>query len=69
MAEARREHDWGQTSAVLWLMAEMNRDRKKRPSPYKMSDFDPTYRKPKQSNLPKADIRMLKDLFVKEKAT
>lgn len=67
MAESRQRHDWSQTSAVLWMLAEQNRDRKKKPSPYKPSDFDPTYRKPRHDELPKADIRMLKELFVKEK--
>jgi hypothetical protein len=41
MAEAKRQHDWDVASAVMALMAEMNRDRKKRRKPYKPNDFNP----------------------------
>ncbi len=41
MAEAKRQHDWNVASAIMALMAEMNRDRKKRRKPFKPDDFNP----------------------------
>ncbi len=41
MAEARRQHDWNVASTIMALMAEMNRDRKRRRKPFKPDDFNP----------------------------
>jgi hypothetical protein len=41
MAEAKRQHDWNVASTIMALMAEMNRDRKKRRRPFKPEDFNP----------------------------
>ena len=41
MAEAKRQHDWNVASTIMALMAEMNRDRKKRRKPFKPDDFNP----------------------------
>ena len=41
MAEAKRQHDWNVASTIMALMAEMNRDRKRRRKPFKPDDFNP----------------------------
>lgn len=41
MAEARREHDWAIASSHMALLAEVNRDRKRRRKPYRPADFNP----------------------------
>ena len=40
MAESRAEADWGRTSSLLALIANVNRPKGKRA--YKPADFDPT---------------------------
>ena len=64
MADARAYDDWTRTSAVLALIANVNRDPSKG-RPFKISDFHPMEGPPKpvQSN----DFSLLKELFVKEK--
>jgi hypothetical protein len=39
MAEGRSRMLWDHTSALIWITAEINRDRKKRPTPYSPADF------------------------------
>ena len=41
MAEGRQEAAWGRTSAILAMLAEANRDKKKKPTPFKPDDFNP----------------------------
>ena len=41
MAEARAEDKWSHTSAVLAMIANANRDSKKKTTPYKPADFNP----------------------------
>ena len=41
MTNAKRQHDWNVASAIMALMAEMNRDRKRHRKPYKPNDFNP----------------------------
>jgi hypothetical protein len=41
MEEARARDAWLHTSSVCSLIANCNRDPKKRPKPYEPSDFDP----------------------------
>lgn len=41
MAEAKRQHDWNVASTLMALMAEMNRDRKRRRKPFRPDDFNP----------------------------
>ncbi|XZE17478.1 hypothetical protein SH449x_002730 [Pirellulaceae bacterium SH449] len=42
MVRGKREHDWGLASHVMALLAEINRDRKKRRRPFRAEDFNPT---------------------------
>lgn len=41
MADARREHDWAIASSHMALLAEVNRDRKRRRKPYRPAEFNP----------------------------
>ena len=44
MAEARCRERWAHTSAVLALIANVHRDQRKKPTPYKPADFNPHQR-------------------------
>jgi len=65
MAEEHRKGAWEQTSEVLAMIANVNRDPKKTRA-YRSSDFNP-YESSQPSGIPiKADnIGILKKLFVK----
>ena len=66
MADARGESQWVQTSAVLAMLANANRDPKKKPRPYQPNDFNPFARRAaKQRPLPPAPVSILKEIFVK----
>jgi len=41
MSEGDSQARWSHTSAMMALIANVNRDAKKRPRPYQPSDFDP----------------------------
>ena len=47
MAEAKVKHNWTHTSSVLAMIANVNRDKKKKPSPFKPDDFNPFAKKTK----------------------
>ncbi len=70
MAEGEQMLQWGQTSSVLAMLANTNRDAKKKPSPFRPEEFNPwagRERKRKRAAV-KGGIEMLK-VFVKEKRT
>ncbi|MCC6910064.1 MAG: hypothetical protein IT430_19185 [Phycisphaerales bacterium] len=60
MAEAKRREQWARTSAVMALIANTHRDRRKG-RPLRPSDFDPFAR---PAPLVKADVRVLKQVFI-----
>jgi len=41
MADSKRKHDWSIASSQMALLAEVNRNHKKRLRPYKPIDFNP----------------------------
>lgn len=41
MREARAEHDWAQTAHIKCMLAELNRDKKKRRKPFRPDEFNP----------------------------
>ncbi|WP_145273638.1 hypothetical protein [Planctomycetes bacterium SV_7m_r] len=41
MIDAKRKHDWQLASTLVWITAEVNRDRKRRRKPFKPDDFNP----------------------------
>ena len=67
MAEARQRHDWSIASSVMALLASVHRDPKKRRA-FKPSDFDPFARKADAGQPIPADVRVLKDVFIKKTA-
>lgn len=67
MAEARSRERWNHTSSILALLANCHRDPKKGRK-LKPADFHPYQQiKQNQAPLPKADITVLKQVFVKER--
>jgi len=63
MAEARGRDNWAHTSAVLALVANVNRDPKKTRA-YKPSDFDPySAREKRDEAIEVTDMAVLKDAF------
>lgn len=62
-AEGKSKSVWQHTSAVLSLIANVNRDPKKQ-SAFEPGDFNPYEQKPK-AVLEGKDLRILKDVFVK----
>ena len=63
MAEARLQAEWAQTSSVMALIANANRDPKKH-GPFKPGDFDPTQKAKHEPVVEKADIGVLKQVFI-----
>ena len=62
MAEARSRDEWNRTACTMALLANLNRDPKKR-APYKPSEFHPLERKEMQS-VGKTSVSILKSVFV-----
>lgn len=64
MADARLEDEWNHTSAILALVANVNRDPKKH-RPYRPEDFHPFRRKRSAGvRITRENIRLLKTVFV-----
>lgn len=63
MAAAKTELAWGQTSNLMCLLANANRD-PKRTGPFKADDFNPTA---KRRPVQKAPITVLRDVFIDKK--
>jgi hypothetical protein len=67
MAEARGRDNWAHTSAILALVANVNRDPKKTRA-YKPSDFDPySAREKRDEAIEVTDMAVLKDAFTRPK--
>jgi hypothetical protein len=64
MAEGRQRDEWGRTSSLMAIIAEANRDKKKRSRPFKPSDFNPFAQHVKQEPIAQAPITALKDIFI-----
>jgi len=63
MAEARGREGWAHTSAILALIANVNRDPKKT-RPFKPSDFDPYSAKDRRDEaIEVKDMAVLRDAF------
>jgi hypothetical protein len=63
MGEARSQLAWNHTSAVLAMLANLHRDQRKKPSPYKPADFHPHIRM-KPATIQKVGIAVLKQIFI-----
>ena len=67
MAEAKGRESWAHTSALMALIANVNRDPKKT-RPFKPADFDPhTVKDKRDKAIELTDMATLKDAFVKTK--
>lgn len=67
MADGLARERWGHTSAVLAMIASVNRDAKKRPSPYSSSEFNPFGAEDRRSAnraLPKVKLSSVKNLLM-----
>ena len=64
MAEGRGKLEWGQTSCLMALVANLMRDPKKSKG-VKPSDFNPYFQKPKP--IIKAPVSILRDIWCKQK--
>ena len=65
MAEAKGREAWAHTSAVLAMTANVNRD-PKRTRAFRPADFNPHEMARRKKVIGKADISILKDVFVKK---
>ena len=63
MAEARARGEWQHTASLLALLANCHRDPKKTDA-FKPADFDPFAKSAKPAEPIKADISVLKDIFI-----
>ena len=70
MVDARAEVQWAHTSTVLAMIANVNRDTGKRPTPFKPADFNPLAGKTGKGIALTADnIGILKAVFVDGRGT
>ena len=66
MAESRGRATWAIASSIMALVANVNRDPKRRRRPFRPSDFSPySERRPRGIPLTAGNIDLLKDVFVK----
>lgn len=62
MANGRGRQMWEQTSALLAMQANVNRDPKKRPTPFSPAEFNP-YAIAKKKRAPKMRMKDVKGMF------
>jgi len=63
MAEGRSRAEWSYTSSILALIANTNRDKKRKPTPFVPADFNP-WSKKRDVRIPVKGVRVLKQVFV-----
>lgn len=63
MAEARERSEWTRASALMALIANAHRDPKKNKA-FKPGDFDPFSRSRTSKPAIRADVSVLKDVFI-----
>ena len=65
MAEARVDAEWNHTSAVLAMLANVNRDPKKH-GPYRPEEFHPLKRRDRSHGVPitRENVSLLKKVFI-----
>ena len=66
MAQARQRSAWERTSWVLALIANVNRDPKRQPRPFRPADFDPYASERSEKPIPagKRAFELMKQVFV-----
>jgi hypothetical protein len=66
MLDGRQRHDWSIAASVMAVLANLHRD-PKRSCRLKPSDFDPFAKHPPTHRPVKADVSVLKDVFIDRK--
>lgn len=71
MSRGRRIHDWGQTGSQMALLANVNRNQRRRRRAWSTANFVPRdlrkdFRAPRGIGLTKGTLHALKPLFAKE---
>jgi hypothetical protein len=65
MARGRDKSEWARTASIMSLLANINRDAKKKPTPFTPADFMPGEKpKPVRVIVP---LTVLRDVFVPKK--
>ncbi|MHB8953569.1 MAG: hypothetical protein ACYC4U_11415 [Pirellulaceae bacterium] len=72
MHQGKRVHDWGQTGSSVAMLANVNRNPKKRRSPYGVADFVPRdlakeFRVRRGIGITRHTLHALKPFFEKDK--
>jgi hypothetical protein len=65
MVDSRQNNQWDHTASTLAMLAEINRDRKKRKERYTAREFHP-FRAKKKPPIEQVDLKVLKHIFVKQ---
>ena len=70
MAEGRVDAEWNHTSAILAMLANVNRDPKKH-GPYRPEDFHPPRRRDRSEGVPitRENVSLLKKVFIQGKGS
>jgi hypothetical protein len=68
MSRGRRIHDWGRSASIIAIIANANRNPKRRRRPYQPADFVPSdlrrvFRTPTGHRMTKAALHSLKSMF------
>jgi hypothetical protein len=66
MTDARRKEQWSHTSALMALVANVNRNPRKRSRPYSPIDFHPLVERIPTKQC-KVGIHVLRDVFVRKR--
>ncbi len=71
MADGAQEQAWNHTSAIVAMIAEVNRDSKRRSRPFTATEFHPYHGKKfsRGIRLKTGNLHILKSVFVDRKAT
>lgn len=64
MVEARVKQQWSHTSVILALIANVNRDPKRRSEPFSPDEFNPFVVKRREEPIARVGVDMLKRLFI-----
>lgn len=65
MHDAKCETDWNHTASLMALIANINRDPRKRTAPFSISDFHPMLQRVAAKPTP-SDITSLKNVFLRD---
>jgi len=67
MVEEQQDNWWDHTASIMAIIAEVNRDKKKNPTPFTAAKFHPRKAKQKQPPAEQVDLKILKSIFVERR--